>query len=360
MDNRGRSFSVTDDARISVSFIEEDSAVVSSSCHTGISFNNQTSQTIHVKSRLGVKTSLRPKKDNLRFEKFQVLLEWRMSADMFKQALYDLNMENVVPDLLTGAVIRAFEQRSPRAGHKDCISAYIVVDITLEQLRGHDGAIYLEDLDLLVHLDMKQHRHLNHPYSREERTKRALGAEIPYLGADTFVMSIKAVDNSPLKKYAERFFQLGSDVYHIPIEEDDRLDTGVWITTRQTAESKNEVGSTQRVHTSFMPFETADKVLGLADTIEKARFGADQEALHKFRLNERKHSQTIEEMNRREKLIRQEAEQAEAKGREQARRSTEDLRKEHARGVGEWIRLIGSLITGAFSLATVVAKLKPA
>lgn len=361
MDNFGRRFSVLDKCRVTTA-----SVATSMGEHGVDQFTvtqrhfNHTSHLINIKTRLGVNTTLAPSRNAIRNERIEIQLDWVMSGDSFRRCERELTDKNIKPDTLMGMVMRAVDNRSPRNSRHNQTSAVVIIEISFQDLMEAGGTVYLEELDLMICIGEVKNAAIEHPFSANERLRVGLAASIPHLGRETFLMSIKAVDNQPLRQRQDRFILIGDEVHHIPIEMDHTLHDGVHITMRHTAAAKNDLGWNEQVQTQHLSFDEADKRFGLADSIDKARAGGNQEAVYKEKIAQRQFEQRVWEQDQKDKLLEREERLADIRHRQAQEKSHEDLKREEIKTFGDWMRITGATIAAFITLASVFAKMKPA
>jgi len=360
MDNSGRRFSVLDKCRVTTAFAASTAGEhgIDSMTVTNRYFNH-TSHQINVKTRMGVNATLQPTRNTIRNERIEIHVDWQMSSDTFKRCERDLVDKNVRPDSLMGMVIRAFDQRHPR-NRANQYSAVVVIEFSLKELMEAGGVVYLEEVDLLVSIGEHKNELIDHPFGANERLRAGLAASIPHLGKETFLMSIKAVDNSALRRHQDRFLLIGDEVHHIPIEADMQLQTGIHITTRHCALGKLREGTGGHVKTQFLSFDEADKRFGFADTIEKARSNGTWEGVWKEKLAEKTYEQKQWEQEVKDRAIEREDRINEVRARQMQEKIKDDTNKEEVKNFGDWMRIIGVTVTAAFTLVGIFAKMKPA
>ncbi|MNP96539.1 hypothetical protein D3C85_91240 [compost metagenome] len=332
---------------------------------------NASSRSISVKTRMGVHSIIKPKQYTQGGEYIDVFLEWTMTKESYKSTYVDFLDRHRNPQGLAAEIITAFEARLNSWSHAGKLTTLTIhVEIQLNDVVNAGGSVYLEELDLLISLEPEAEKFEEHPFSNFNRLQYGLAADLPHLGKDTLLFSIKAVDNSSLRNRHDRFILLGNAVHHIPIERDLRLRDGVHVTTRRPAAVKNVVGSGATIHTEHLSFEDADARYNLADSIEKAQAGVSWQEMRKEEIARRAHEQKMKEFDRtaekadtdhtytREKT---ESERAFAREREEWLRwkHREDDVKEKTKNLGDWIRLVGGIITSSLTVLTMVAKMKP-
>lgn len=357
MDNLGRRFSVLDNCQVTVAAHMSDSPIAEDFTVTQ-KYVNYTTHLIDIKTRVGMNVELKPVTQLDREERVEIQIDWRMSGEAFRKCVDDLVAKTYKSGSLTGMIVRAIDERYQMQSRNNQVSACVIVKVFWKDIIAAGGVVYLEELDVLIAVGETYNKPIDHPFSPNERVRASLGESIPHLGKDTFVMSIKAVDNNPLRKYQDRFVLVGDTVHHIPIEVDKDLQTGIHITTRVSAEQKNARGCDGGVITEFLTFETADERYGFADTIDKAKAGGTWESVYKEKLAARAYEQKVREHDIRDKALDREEQLNNARHQQQQEKSRDDLKKEETRNFADWMKLVASTIAATLSLTGLIAKLK--
>jgi hypothetical protein len=304
-------------------------------------------------------------------EYIDIFLRWEMTEQAYKDTCRDFRRRYGSGAPVTAALLAAWYDGEALNHRRDMMRTYeIQVEIVVADVIAAGGTVYIEELDLTVCVNGADRREEEHPFSPSNRVRRGLASEIPHMGEETFVMSIRAIDNSSLKSRHDRFLKIGDLVYHVPIERDHMCDNGVYITTRYDADTKNATGRTQRVVTRRMGFDEADKLFQMYDTIEQAREGLTTEELRKEEILRRQYEQKIADLERqneklerdhahwRERSTHEQQSSREKEERNQKRNSEENVR-EQTRSFTEWMKLVGGFMTALVGIAATVAKLKP-
>lgn len=370
MDNTGRRFVPFDKFASRVEMNDPDISGRENATFT-IRYVNASSRTIAVKSRMGLHSIIPAKKYTQGGEYIDVYLEWKMSKDSYRASYQDFLDRHIAPMGLAAEIIKAFENRLNSWTHGNVINTLqIHLEIKMNDIIAAGGNVYLEELDLMITVQPAAEKYIEHPFSNLNRLRYGLAADLPHLGDETLLFSIKAVDNSTLRNRHDRFILLGESVHHIPIERDENLPDGIHVTSRRPAIVKNATGKGTYIHTEFMSFKDADIRYNLADTIEKAQAGISQQEMRKEEISKRAHEQKIKELDRGGEKSETEYEYAKekidserlyAREREEWARwkHRDDNVKEQTRNLGDWIRLVGGIVTSSFTLITMVAKMKP-
>jgi hypothetical protein len=326
---------------------------------------NNTSREVRIKSRLGVNTILKASSRGQAEEYVDVFMVWRMTEEAFMASYIDLQDRHTVPDELTQKIINAFYQTKDSTPFQGLVySLTVQMEFHMSDILAAGGSVYVEDLDVTICFAGEQQKFAEHPFSRNSRAKASLAQELPAMGEETFVMSIRAVDNGALRNRHDRFMMVGTDVYHIPIERDPDMLDGIHVTRRRTAAVKNMGGMGHSIEHEHLSFEEADKKYCLFETIEQCKAGVSQAEMRKEELSNKayernKERATWEHEQWREKMQYEQQQSREKEERQRYRANEEDV-KENTRNFGDWIKLTAGLVSSIFAFATTLLKLKPA
>jgi len=329
-----------------------------------VRYVNNTKQEVDVKERSGVVVALASNPyQQTRVESIEIEVEWRMTNKCFMETA-DRLAQGHPGDPLLKVVIEAFDNRNKRGGKEtETSSLALSISFPLEDLRKAGGSVYLEELDITLGMPiMPGSRKINHPFEPRERVKKSFASSVPFVTNETFLFSMKAINNDQVAKNHDRFMLLGNQVYRVPVERDPHNENGIHIVRRRNADS--DPPDTGTVVEEHMTFEEADKRFRLYDTVEMARKMGDPEVHFKLELAEMSRAQKIEEIAqkrvdaedaavitaRRLDLERERLEMATAKARE-------DLAKDRVRNFGDWVGLCGKFLLVALGALTSLAKL---
>lgn len=336
-----------------------------------MSFKNETTKEVRIKDRFGVNQILHPAEAAKPGGYVDIFLKWRMTGEAFKDTCRDFRNRYNMGSPVTASLLRCWYRGEQESGYMRSMRTYEMhLEIMVDDIQDAGGTIYLEELDLLICLHGDAKKAEEHPFSPTSRFRKGLASEIPHIGEETFIMSIRAVDNNSLRERHDRFLKIGDMVYHVPIERDERYCDGVFITSRVPADEKNALGRVHVVKERFLSFEEADKLFQMYDTIEQAREGLSTEELRKEEIQRRLYEQKIADLERQnEKLEREhthwrekasfEREFNEDKEERQRRRSNEENVRDQTRSFTEWMKLVAGVISAAVAFAATCAKLKP-
>lgn len=198
-----------------------------------------------------------------------------MTRETMERAMEFLRNDNLGDNVERDQWIRAYEAALYNKNN-------VMLEASVEYvLYHHDlvdagGRCYMPDLDLLV--EWQSERGAEHPFSKSQRNKAVMEAIAPGVSDQTFVLMIKAVDNSQHSNRTNRFINVGGDVYPVPVERDRNYPTGVHVVSKIPVQ--DEVRYSDTIHRTFT-FEDADRVFNLQHTVEDAINGGPVEAIVK-------------------------------------------------------------------------------
>lgn len=350
------------------SFILTDDSNSSYSKH--VRYINNTSLEIDFKERSGVVVATKPSPyQQTRVQSIEIEIEWRMTNKLFKETADRLALGHPGDPLLK-VVVHAFDDRVRRNGEEtQTFSMTLNVSLPLDSLREAGGNLYLEELDVTLAIPvMPGARAINHPFEPRERVKRAFAGVVPFVTPETFLISLKAVNNDNVSKNHDRFMLFGGHVYKVPVERDPHNRDGVHVVRRRNAETDPpEAGDVIKEH---LTFEEADKRFRLYDSVEMARKMGDPEVHFKLELAEMQRQMKIDEIAQRRVDAEEAAKLAESRQRLERERllaaqqkAQEDLAKDKVRNFSDWMGLCGKFLLVALGAITTLAKLstlKPA
>lgn len=326
---------------------------------------NNTSSEVRIKGRMGINQVLKRASLDRPHGYIDLYINWKMTEEAFNATYYDFLDRHAEPDGFTKAIIDAFYRAKDSEPFQGLVySLQVHFEFLIADIIEAGGTVYVEELDLTICLGKDRRKYDEHPFSKQSRLMNSLAQELPSIGSETFIMSIRAIDNGQLRSRHDRFMMLGSEVYHIPIEKDLRMKEGIHITRRRTADVKNMGGVGQSIEQEHLSFEEADAKYCLFETIEQARAGMSTADLRKEEQAQRAYERSREKADKEHEQWREksrfEEEVQREKDHRQRRRHFEEEAKENTRNIADWMKLASGIIAAAVALATTVLKLKPA
>lgn len=164
----------------------------------------------------------------------------------------------------------------------------VVIRIPEEDLHCNDGAIYLEDLDLVIGIGTGEG--IDHPESPEVRNRRdnsRLVRDIGDLDDRTLIIAIEAVDHSGDRKYEDRYISICGLIYKVPVKQDALAKrSGVYIRRKPSLDEVRQGKDSSILHEFYMTFEEAEDMIGLCRTTEAASGRGDSKLAIENKLQE--------------------------------------------------------------------------
>lgn len=364
MESNRRQISILDHCRVKAVSLNSNIEHGVSSTDFRVRCFNYSYTGIWHKTRLGVNTYLKPMQQRHEWvrERLDVELEWRVPISAI-QGITDEIRDNITGG---GTLVRKImdefdaQRKMWRNGSgSGYVTVTLLVSFPLSVLDELGGSVYLYELDLQLVVQQRQTDRIDHPYGPNETMKRAFMGLVPHLSDDTLVFSLKAVDNSRTSARANRFINLGGEVYQVPIERDEKMTNGVHLLCRNPVRMINDGTATKDVWQKSFGYDEADKLFHLYRTPEDALHDGDREAILKQKVLETKIEDV--DMKRQQQLDDYRRAQEERAHRDEiaTRRYKEDQVKENSKNLGDWIKLIGMFVTTTVGLLTTLHKLKP-
>lgn len=262
--------------------------------------------------------------------------------------------------------------------------------VSLQDIEDHGGSLYLSNLDIVASI---MHGNLVpfHPHSEIGIRNRLVEEEESVNSVDSFGYALRIVDS--FDHFGDRYVNINSQVYKVPVVRNSSMPDGVYLTSSGPVAGNYEYPKpiSRRYH-----FDEADEKLRLYRTAEDARALGDQIAekeralkVQAVELKEREQRLKEEKAQRDHDFELQKQEIEREKAEDDARRKREDNDQarrlarlkdevadlEHRRNVamihhkdayehralerketGELVKLLPTLITGAFTLFIAFSK----
>lgn len=361
MEANGRKLKVADLKEVYVvpgSFLSETKGL--SQFTESVTVVNHTSAKILKKSRTGLVIPL--SKDVSRARPRGVILIkviWNFCEDDADQVISQVNFLGGNGNHIAACIQEAFKNHSPYNATGRYYSATMTAEIDLKELKMAGGAMYLSDFDILLTLGEGEPSKVQHPFSPAERVRKGIAADLPGIGDETFIMAIKAVDNSDrCRNQPDRYINLGDEVFHIPVEKDPSMLDGVHVTTRQPASKKN-VEPGPLVDTIHMSFEDADAKFGLFTDIQSAKTRGDWRELYKRQLEDKQFAYKNNEFDRKEDLEQLGHRNTKEKDDMTRRRTESESQREEAKSFGEWFKIACGIVVTALTAVIAISKMAP-
>lgn len=239
-----------------------------------VSYINRCDRAIAITERDGTTHVMQPTGRNPTDE-LVVCVSRLMARDVMERALEILRNDRAGENVERDQWVRAYES-SLYSSKNLTLEASVEYVIYHRDLVDAGGRCYMPDLDLLI--EWVSDRGAQHPFSMAQRNKAVLEGVAPGISDETFIMLIKAVDNSPHGLRSDRYINIGGDIYPIVVERDTAYPSGIHIITKVPV--VNGVRSIDNIHRS-MSFDEADTMFSLHRTVEDAINGGPVESMAK-------------------------------------------------------------------------------
>lgn len=269
-------------------------------CSVTVSYFNRFDRPICITHRDGSVNVLQPISSNANDELI-VCVSRLMSRDVMERTLDYLKIDTIDDDPERDQWIRAYEAALYNKTHL-MLQASVEYVLHHRDLSDAGGRCYMPDLDILV--EWQAERGHPHPFSKVQRSRATMEAIVPGVDEETFVLMIKAVDNSQYSQRADRYVNIGNKVFRIPVERDLNYQSGVHLVTRRPVNDDN--GHDRIAHFQYN-FEEADKVLSLHRTVEDAINGGPIEAVARSLVEKVTAEKKVEEAHMRAEQLDEEA-----------------------------------------------------
>jgi len=319
-------------------------------------YRNRTNTDIYVSRRDGIRLKVEPTDRLEAVNEFSIFVSYTAKRAVINEMLSRLNDS---PDALTDEkrqIAQAFRKtlHKERSGVVCATVEYMVRDDAIVQA---GGRVYLTDVDVV--LEWPEHRSMPHPYSRSEQEKSTLAAMLPGAGSRTFAFMLKAVDNSGMRHFTDRYVNLGGKVYRVPTERDEAFSTGVHVVTRIPVAALDDdplTGSGGELTSKWHSFEEADKLYHLHRTVEDATMGGPLGEVIKEHLNEQAARHRLQEGEQKGQQLVLERELQTLRNANARLKVEQDSQVHHQRTFMEWVKVCATVLTTGIALLTAVQK----
>lgn len=323
-----------------------------------VRYVNRTNRPILVTRRDGIRFVVYPHTFGNPSDDFSVYVTLKGPVDVIKNALDRLN-DRYAPKGIECEKWRASLDRALYVVKDDAtvVSATVEYMLSEQQIDTLGGRVYMTDQDIVVEWHDPIVQIVTHPFSQGEIEKKSLEAVFTGCGQDSFVMLFRAIDNSG-QLFSDRYINIGGQVFKVPIEQDESLESGVYVTTRRSmAENRDEAPHELVSH--FMTFEQADRILHLHKTVEDAKNGGPVTQIAKDHLNAHAASQKLEEAKIRQQQLRMEEELQKIRHEREKEKLAREEKHSLQKIVLEWIKTAATLISAGLGLYAAFRKVVP-
>lgn len=324
-----------------------------------VRYVNRTNRPIQVTRRDNVRFVVYPHTLGNPSDDFSVYVTIKGPFDVIKNTFDRLN-DKRLPTGIEGEKWKASLDRALYLAKKEAtvVSATVEYMLSKEQLDNLGGRIYMSDQDIVIEWYDPIIQVYAHPFSHAELDKKSMEAIFTGTGEESLVMLFRAIDNSG-QRFSDRYVNVGGKVFKVPIEQDESLQDGVYLTTRRSMdEGRDNAPHEMVVH--YMTFDQADRILHLHRTEEDAKNGGPVTAVAKDHLSAHSASQKLEEARIRQQQLKMEEELQKIRyDREKEKLERED-KHSLQKIVLEWIKTAATLISAGLALFAAFRKVVPA
>jgi hypothetical protein len=315
------------------------------------SYYNYTDREIVVTSRNGTAVVVEPL-GNYAADEFIVCVTHTMRRGAMERALDTLRSRANVDERETHYWIRAYEAALHNHTH-DSLSASVEYVVYFRDICDAGGRCYMPDLDLLVEW-LADHGSI-HPFDKIKRDEAMVTNLAPGIGEATCVFMIKAVDNAHQVQRANRYINLGGDIFMVPVERDLKYSTGIHVVSRTPLQKGEAVSDV--IHRSFT-FEEADEKFGLHRSIEDAINGGPLHDMAKILIERETTERRVGEARMRTGQLEQEEELQRLRNEAALLKTQQEREAAARRNYVEWAKTAVAVLGAIVTVYGILSKLK--
>jgi hypothetical protein len=249
--------------------------------------------------------------------------------------------------------IRAYESALYADVHNPVLQASVEYVIYYNDLMSASGRCYMPDVDLLV--EWSSDRGAIHPFDKTKRDEAMVSAIAPGVGDSTFVLMIKAVDNSAVIQRSTRYVNIAGEVFVVPIERDLDYLTGIHVVSRAAVKDGSAVSD---VITRHYTFEEADVKFSLHRTVEDAVNGGPLETVAKTMIDRETTARKVGEAMLRTEQLDADTELQRLRNEGALSKAQQDKESATRRNYVEWAKTGVALLGAAITIYGILSKLK--
>lgn len=316
-----------------------------------ISYFNHTDRAIAITERDGNVNILHPT-GRTSTDEIIVCIKRVMSRDVMERSLETLKQDSRGDDIERDQWVKAFEAALYNKNNLT-LEASVEYVIYHRDLADAGGRCYMPDLDLLV--EWLSDRGASHPFCLAQRNRSTMQSIVPEVSDTTFMMMIKAVDNSSVSRRYTRYVNIGGEVYQIPVERDLNYQTGVYLVTRRPVTDGEVLAETY--HKSFT-FEEADKVFSLQRSVEDALTGGPIEAMARAMVELHTATRKVEEVKLRGDQLEQDEKLQRLRNDGAIAKAEQEKDTFSKRNYVEWAKTIAGVLGAIVTIYGIWQKLK--
>lgn len=287
-------------------------------------------------------------------DEFVICISQSMRRDVMQRTLDSLIANPVSRDRDTSCWISAYEIELARGANNSYLTASVEYVIYHRDLVDAGGRCYLPDLDILM--EESDRAGGAHPFERSMRDEAMLEAIVPGVGDDTFVLMIKAVDNSAHPQRGNRYVNIAGEIYAVPIERDTKYTTGIHLVTRPPVHEDGLAARGDGMIIRSYSFEEGDVKLFLHRSVEAARHGGPVNEVIKQLLDRESAIKRLEEAKLRTEQLEADAELQRLKNEGALHRAQAEKEASMRRNLLEWAKTAAALLGVALTIYGLASK----
>lgn len=320
-----------------------------------VEYQNYTDREIAVSRRDGttfVVTPLYNARGVLGGDEFIVSVTHVMGREEMARSLSILETRRYRDPRETDCWIRAYHAalNNRNMGEVHATVEYVLRYSDIEE---SGGRCYMPDVDLLV--EWMSDRGAIHPFDKTKRDEVTLRSLAPGVGEGSMILMIKAVDNAQHVRRANRYVNIGGEVYLVPVERDLKYQDGIHVVSRAPIVNGK---ATSDVMTRTYTFDEADKIFGLHRSIEDATNGGSIFESAKQIVEENVTRRRIEEARLRTGQLEQEQALQRMRNDAVIFKAWQDRENSMRRNWLEWFKWAAAMLGVGVTIYGIVTKLK--
>lgn len=316
-----------------------------------VHYYNHSDRAVAVTERDGTVHVLQPSARGA-VDELVVCVTRLMQRDLMERSLEILRSDSSGDNPERDQWVRAFEAALYSKTHVT-LEASVEYVIYHRDLADAGGRCYMPDLDLLV--EWLSEKGAEHPFALSQRNRATMEAIVPGVSDQTFIMMLKAVDNSSVSQRSDRYVNIGGEIYAVPVERDLSYPTGVHLVTRMPVVDGRRCSDT--LHRSYS-FEEADKVFSLQRTVEDARNGGPIEAMAKNLVEVLTASKKVEEARMRNDQLESDERLQTLRNEGAIAKAVQEKEAFNRKNYVEWAKSIAALLGAAVTVYGIWSKFK--
>ncbi len=312
-------------------------------------YHNRTDRTLRITNRNGVSFDSLPSQTGYHTDEFVILVYYKGNPSVIKNMaalLYSGANKGQESERIYRALKRSLDGNK---GSRRQLTAVVEYAVKIESLSRLNGRMYLNELDIVIEEPVTAR--MVHPFNSSELGRKDFESLIPAASDRCFLLSYRVIDNSGQRMIADRYVNIGGEVYRIPVEADPALKDGIHVAKRNPIFGANPMikGTVMYTHLSY---EDGDKTLGLFLSAEQARAGGSYHDFMKDQLNAKSTEDKV-------RTLELERELQDMRNELNRRKIQADLELNPGKTTLEWLKIGTGAITALVTVYTLWQKVKP-